>query len=255
MKKFSILAAATSATVTMALSLSLLACGDNSSTGPETPIADNESSSSEGAAGLSSSSDVESSSAIAPESSGATEPSSSETVPESSSGIEPESSATVESSSSVWVPHQAAKDIASECLNGSDRGVTMDTESATRGASDLVVDVNEIVDGPGGTPPVAYKFDNDDGYVTYVIESVMLNCGANILGIDVSAEDDTLFAQLELDPNSELLRCICDTRVSFKIEKDSHFTNTTRLVIDGDMGNVYRIISGTYNDISLDKGF
>lgn len=240
MKKFSILATAASATVTMALSLSLLACGDNSSTGPESPIAGE---------------DVESSAAVAPESSGAIEPSSSETVPESSSGITPKSSATVESSSSVWVPHQVAKDIASECLNGSDKGVTMDTESATRGASDLVVDVNEIVDGPGGTPPVAYKFDNDDGYVTYVIESVMLNCGANILGIDVSAEDDTLFAQLELDPNSELLRCICDTRVSFKIEKDSHFTNTTRLVIDGDMGNVYRIISGTYNDISLDKGF
>ena len=240
MKKFSILATATSATVTMALSLSLLACGDNSSTGPETPIAGN---------------DVESSSALAPESSGAIEPSSSETVPESSSGIAPESSATVESSSSVWVPHQAAKEIASECLNGSDKGITMDAESATRGASDLVVEENEIVDGPGGTPPVVYKFDNDDGYVTYVVESVTLNCGANILGIDVTAEGDMLLAQLDLDPNSELLRCICATRVSFKIEKDSQFTNATRLVIDDDRGNVYRIISGTYNDISLDKGF
>lgn len=232
MKKNSILATVASAAISMALSFTLIACGDDSPTSPETSVSGGESSSdvnlssggdnpasSGGAAGQSSGGDVGLSSAIAPE-----------------------SSATAGSSSSVANPHQAARGVAAECRNGLDKGVTMD-----------VVEETEIVDGPGGTPPVAYMYDNGDGSVTYVIEEMMLNCGAEIQGIDVSAEGDTLFAQLEIDPNSVMARCICRTRITFKIEKDSQFTSTTKLVIDDDRSNVYRIIPGTYDDVSSDK--
>lgn len=187
----------------------------------------------------SSSLDESSSSVTVPESS-------SVTVPESSS-VDPDSSLTSESSSSGWTPKQEAKDVVAECGNGLDENATTNAEPVNNGASDVVADMTEIVDGPGGTPPVVYKYEGEDGFVTYVVDRVMLACETALTGITVTAVDDTLFADLNVDPNAPITNCICDTRVSFKIEKDDSFTRATHLVININRGHVFDIVSGTYS--------
>ena len=176
-------------------------------------------------------------------SSSGVEPESSSGVLPESSAVNPESSSTVESSSSVWTAKQEAKDVAAQCGDGVDENVVTNAPSAGNGTSDFVVDEIEIVDGPGGTPPVAYKHEGEDGFVTYVVEQVMLTCQIALTGITVSAVGDTLFAKLAVDPDAPITNCICNTRVSFKIEKDDSFTRATHLVISNNRSHVYDIVS------------
>ena len=236
-----------------ALSLLLLACGDDSSSGPDPVTGGNESGTeidssasqipeSSGMGAVSKADDDMSSSSTVPASS-ETLPGSSAGVPESSNGTSPESSGgtTPESSSSVLAPTQNAKDIVAECGDGLDENNAVSPAPADTVVKTLLVEVEE--DGPGATPPVAYKYYGSDGFVTYVAERVMMPCGISIAGITVSAVGDTLFAKVSVDPDAPITNCICNTRVSFKIEKDSRFTQATRLVIDDNRLMTYRIVS------------
>lgn len=230
-----------------ALSLLLLACGDDSSSGPDPVTGGNESGT-----------EIDSSASQIPESSGmgavskadddksssSTVPASSETIPGSSAGVP-------ESSSSVLAPTQNAKDIVADCNDGLDENNAVSPASADTVVKTLLVEVEE--DGPGATPPVAYKYYGSDGFVTYVAERVMMPCGISITGITVSSVGDTLFAKVSVDPDAPITNCICNTRVSFKIEKDSRFTQATRLVIDDNRLMTYRIVSETIDPVVDDK--
>jgi hypothetical protein len=212
-----------------ALSLMLLACGDDSSSGPD-PVTG-------GATIESSDSVVGSSGAQAAASSAEEATSSAEVATSSAGGTAPESSAAVpESSSSVIASKQEATDIVAQCGDGLDENAPVDVE---------------IVDGPGGTPPVAYAYIGDDGFITYVVESMMLSCGIALDGISASAEGDTVFAELHVDPEAPVTNCICNTRVSFKVKKDDNFTRATHLVID--RNNVFDIVSGKEVSVWGDK--
>lgn len=121
--------------------------------------------------------------------------------------------------------HQTAKDVVAECRNDVYRGV----------AADFVVETKDAVDGAEDAAPVAQMYEGEDGGITVVVENVMLNCGAIVRGVDVSMAGDTIFAQFDIDPSSPIARCICSTRISFKIEKEDDFSRATRLVL-GDLG-------------------
>jgi hypothetical protein len=246
-----------------ALSLLLLACGDDSSSGPDPVTGGNESGTeidssasqipeSSGMGAVSKADDDKSSSSTVPASS-ETIPGSSAGVPESSNGTSPESSGgtTPESSSSVLAPTQNAKDIVADCNDGLDENNAVSPAPADTVVKTLLVEVEE--DGPGATPPVAYKYYGSDGFVTYVAERVMMPCGISITGITVSAVGDTLFAKVSVDPDAPITNCICNTRVSFKIEKDSRFTQATRLVIDDNRLMTYRIVSERIDPVVDDK--
>lgn len=230
-----------------ALSLLLLACGDDSSSGPD-PVTGGETIESSdsvvgssGAQAAASSAEVATSSAeVATSSAGGTAPESSAAVPESSA-------ATPESSSSVLASKQEASDIVAECGDGLDENAVSPAPADTEVT--LLIEVPE--DGPGGTPPVAYEYIGDDGFITYVVESMMLSCGIALEGISVSAESDTIFAELHVDPEAPVTNCICNTRVSFKVKKDYRFTRATHLAIDRD--RVFNIVSAKEVSVWGDK--
>lgn len=134
-----------------------------------------------------------------------------------------------ESSSAERIPEQLAKEIVAECRDDMDKN-----EDANQ---------NEAVDGPGGKLPVVYQIDGEDGFVTYLVETVLLPCGIVLESITVSAEDDTLFVNLRQASDFPVTNCICKTRVSFKIEKDDRFAQATHLVMNDDRYLVYKIIS------------
>ncbi|SHK81385.1 hypothetical protein [Fibrobacter sp. UWH4] len=134
-----------------------------------------------------------------------------------------------ESSSAERIPEQLAKEIVAECRDDMDKN-----EDANQ---------NEAVDGPGGKLPVVYQIDGEDGFVTYLVETVLLPCGIVLESITVSAEDDTLFVNLRQASDFPVTNCICKTRVSFKIEKDDRFAQATHLVMNDDRYLVYNIIS------------
>lgn len=136
---------------------------------------------------------------------------------------------TPESSSAEWIPEQLAKEIVAECRDDMDKN-----DNANQ---------NETVDGPGGKHPEVYQIDGEDGFVTYLVETVLLPCGIVLESITVSVEDDTLFVNLRQASDFPVTNCICKTRVSFKIEKDDRFAQATHLVMNDDRYLVYNIIS------------
>ena len=134
-----------------------------------------------------------------------------------------------ESSSAERIPEQLAKEIVAECRDDMDKN-----DNANQ---------NGIVDEPDGKLPVVHQIDGEDGFVTYLVETVLLPCGIVLESITVSAEDDTLFVNLRQASDFPVTNCICKTRVSFKIEKDDRFTQATHLVINEERYLVYNIIS------------
>lgn len=71
-----------------------------------------------------------------------------------------------------------------------------------------------------------------DGFDTFVITDVYMTCGAIFDGFDVYADGDTLYVDSKINPDSPVVNCLCSTRIEFKIEHDSRFSNTSVLVFD-----------------------
>ena len=71
-----------------------------------------------------------------------------------------------------------------------------------------------------------------DGFDTFVITDVYMTCGAIFDGFDVYADGDTLYVDSKINPDSPVVNCLCSTRIEFKIEHDSRFSNTGVLVFD-----------------------
>lgn len=241
MNKISILSAASSAVVTVALSFALIACGDDSSsTGPE-PMTGGESSSSEmvlssetalssggdnpassggaasissgGDVGISSSATAPESSAAEPESSSAAEPASSATVPESSSGLAPESSSSV---MPVDPSRQIIKKAEAACTARNVKDPLLD--GATEGNDTAL-------------PPIAHIYVGTDS-AEIVIEEVYMTCAAVIEQIEVSLTDEgneTLYVNPVIDMSLPQADCICPTRLTFKIAAVPEFVNASLL--------------------------
>ena len=222
-----------------ALSLMLMACGDESSStapialagdlSPATEVASDVEAELSGSA-VSSSGTEGPASSVAPKSS-ATAQESSAGKPESSSAVEPKSGAAGKSSSSVAEPSSATPEPAPTHLMLTDVYGMCDTKktqarpaislNAGLYAEDLVPDVN--------TQPVAYRHVGADSieYTVYIT----LTCGIVLDSLDLFVEGDTIYAKTFFD-YSGAMRCLCPTVIKFKVKKDEAFLNAHVLVLD-----------------------
>ena len=205
-----------------ALSLVLIACGDDASSTAPDPSAGNESSSSE----ILLSSGVESSSG-GKSSSSTKEPSSSET-PESSSSF----ALPVESSSSAVVPadpHQVITDANAQCLA---KGVVDDPmlDGTDVGAGETRLD-----GGEEKLPPVALRYVGTER-TGFTIENLSLTCGVVVDTLDVDVSGDTVYVKAKFD-NTNAQRCICNSKVDFAVENNEAYSHATVLVFDNVAGS------------------
>lgn len=208
-----------------ALSLMLMACGDElSSTAPialgeELSGTEVSSSGTEGPA----SSGAPKSSATAQESSAG--------KPESSSAVVPESGAAGKSSSPVAVlssatpepspTHLMLTDVYGECNTKKTQNRPAISLDAGLYAEDLVADVN--------TQSVAYRHVGADSieYTVYIT----LTCGIVLDSLDLFVEGDTIYAKTFFD-RSGAMRCLCSSVIEFKVKKEDSFLNAHVLVLD-----------------------
>ena len=222
-----------------ALSLMLMACGDESSStapialagdlSPATEVASDVEAELSGSA-LSSSGTEKPASSVAPKSS-ATAQESSAGKPESSSAVVPESGAAGKSSSSVAVLSSATPETAPIHLMLTDVYGMCDTKKTQNRpaisldaglyAEDLVADVN--------TQPVAYRHVGADSieYTVYIT----LTCGIVLDSLDLFVEGDTIYAKTFFD-RSGAMRCLCSSVIKFKVKKEDSFLNAHVLVLD-----------------------
>ena len=111
-----------------------------------------------------------------------------------------------------------AKDISVECKN--DRQ-TLDRPmlSKTTFAPDF---------DTTSTKHIAGRVVGDDGFDMILINELDVGCGVENVNFEVSASNDTLYVQ----PSAGLFgtNCICPSRINFKIEQNSRFSNTNVLV-------------------------
>ena len=114
--------------------------------------------------------------------------------------------------------HQFAKDIAIECKNDR-QTLNRPMLSKTTFAPDF---------DTTSTKHIAGRVVGDNGFDTIIINELDIGCGVEDVNFEVSASNDTLYVQ----PSAGLFgtNCICPSRIDFKIEQNSRFSNTNVLV-------------------------
>ena len=114
--------------------------------------------------------------------------------------------------------HQFAKDIAIECKNDR-QTLNRPMLSKTTFAPDF---------DTTSTKHIAGRVVGDDGFDMILINELDIGCGVENVNFEVSASNDTLYVQ----PSAGLFgtNCICPSRINFKIEQNSRFSNTNVLV-------------------------
>lgn len=202
-----------------ALSLMLIACGDDSSSTAPDLSAGNES--------LSSAEVAESSSAEKLSSTGAPESSSSVALPvESSSSVSAKSSS---SEAKVADKHQVITDANAQCLV---KGVVDDPmlDGADVGAGET-----RFVGNEEKIPPMAYRYVGTER-TGFTIENLSLTCGVVVDTLDVDVSDDTVYVKAKFD-NTNAQRCICDSKVDFAVENNEAYSHATVLVFNNVAGS------------------
>lgn len=253
MKPARILTGITTVLSATALSVALMACGDeSSSTAPEQPISGGESSSVE---------ELSSSSELPPQSSSVdvrgmssmtccriySSSSLGDVIESSSSELPPESSSAITSSSSVQQDKlvQSVSDVSGVCIEKNQKDPLTDA----------------------ALPPVAYMTLDGDS-ATIVLERVRTSCEAvsgitsviqnpTVSALDVRASGDTLYvkptvSQIAIEKN---VACICEARIAFKIKADSAFTSASLLVVEDELnlGDRMRIVNMEPPKYELDE--
>ena len=122
------------------------------------------------------------------------------------------------------LPHQAALEFNGACKK--------DRQTLERPAVFSDALLPELSDTIPTTLVYAKRTVGADGFDTIVITDVYMTCGAIFDGFDVYADGDTLYVDSKINPDSPVVNCICPTRIEFKIEHDSRFSNTGVLVFD-----------------------
>ena len=212
MKKNSIFATAASATVTMALSFTLAACGDDSSS--TAPVTGGDESSSSGA--FSSGEDPTSSAGV--ESSGS-QP--------SSSGSQPASSGSDNSSSSIaGNPVQKVK-VFGTCMQSTGR-------SDIPGGDGLALPPHALMGQEDGSDKVIVSVDHVmmpaykiSGFAGMIVNPALLD------SVDVMAVGDTLYVKQVVDEAKAEDDSKCVAEFHFVMKDEPAFTNATFIVVEG----------------------
>lgn len=214
MKKNSILATAASATVTMALSFTLAACGDDSSS--TAPVTGGDESSSSGA--FSSGEDPTSSAGV--ESSGSQPASSGSLNPESSSGTENSSS------SIAGNPVQKVK-VFGTCMQSTGR-------SDIPGGDGLALPPHALMGQEDGSDKVIVSVDHVmmpdykiSGFAGMIVNPALLD------SVDVMAVGDTLYVKQVVDEAKAEDDSKCVAEFHFVMKDEPAFTNATFIVVEG----------------------
>ena len=213
-----------------ALSLMLIACGDDaSSTAPEQQtgaeglsetVLSSEAETLSSEAALSSSSEKPSSSAEVAESSSAKQPSSSDTP---SSSETPTSSAALQSSSSAGDTHHIITDADGQC-------------AAARMADDPMLDGDgKYVGGDEKLPPFAYRYVGTER-TGFTIENISVTCGLVVDTLDVNVSGDTVYVNASFD-RTNAQRCICNFKIDFAVDNAEAYSHAKVLVFDEAPGN------------------
>ncbi len=122
------------------------------------------------------------------------------------------------------LPHQTALEFNGACKK--------DRQTLERPAVFSDALLPELSDTIPTTLVYAKRTVGADGFDTIVITDVYMTCGAIFDGFDVYADGDTLYVDSKINPDSPVVNCLCSTRIEFKIEHDSRFSNTGVLVFD-----------------------
>ena len=122
------------------------------------------------------------------------------------------------------LPHQTALEFNGACKK--------DRQTLERPAVFSDALLPELSDTIPTTLVYAKRTVGADGFDTIVITDVYMTCGAIFDGFDVYADGDTLYVDSKINPDSPVVNCLCSTRIEFKIEHDSRFSNTSVLVFD-----------------------
>lgn len=223
-----------------ALSLMLIACGDDaSSTAPEQQT---------GAEGLSEtvlSSEAETLSSEAALSSSSEKPSSSAEVAESSSAKQPSSSDTPSSSEAIVTSSSAGTSSSSKTGPTDTHHVITDANGqcgANSRSSDPLVDAN--VDNPSldtvrvreaAIPPVAYRYVGTER-TGFTIENISITCGLVVDTLDVNVSGDTVYVNASFD-RTNAQRCICNFKIDFAVDNAEAYSHAKVLVFDEAPGN------------------
>ena len=198
-----------------ALSLMLIACGDETSSTAPDPSADGESSSSEVAL-----------SAGTESSSGGKSSSSSFALP-------------VESSSSLMVisedPHHVITD-----ANGQCDAKGMVDDPMRDGALD-----GEEVGSEEAIPPVVYRHIGTER-TGFTLENLSITCGLVVDTLDVNVSGDTIFVKAIFD-RTNAMRCICNFKIEFAVENSDAYAQATLLYFDNGLGSLYPQILEIYD--------
>lgn len=120
------------------------------------------------------------------------------------------------------VYHVGPSDVQAVCRN--------DRVTAEKPA--LVNALSDIVDTNSKELPIARRITGADGFDTIEMDDIYVACGIVIEGINVIASGDTLYAEPKIDQSAAVAKCLCPTRIGFKIEQDSRFTKANYLVYD-----------------------
>ena len=198
-----------------ALSLMLIACGDETSSTAPDPSADGESSSSEVAL------------------SAGTESSSGEKSSSSSFALP------VESSSSLMVisedPHHVITD-----ANGQCDAKGMVDDPMRDGALD-----GEEVGSEEAIPPVVYRHIGTER-TGFTLENLSITCGLVVDTLDVNVSGDTIFVKAIFD-RTNAMRCICNFKIEFAVENSDAYAQATLLYFDNGLGSLYPQILEIYD--------
>ena len=136
--------------------------------------------------------------------------------------------------------------------------IVVDTNASANDLSDLVVRLDEL-ENSSKTSSVARKYVGDDNLMTIVIDKVVVGCGVTVGDLDVSASGDTLYVD-PINPSALFAtNCVCPTRLSFKIKKNSQILETKYLVFNHNEGSTYLLMNGAYgaeneNKVVLENG-
>ena len=123
-------------------------------------------------------------------------------------------------------PRQEAKNVVVVCKN--DRR----TADLVGSSNAVLSDVQEVAMDTASNKSTAYMVDDGDGFVSLRLDNIQLGCGVKNAKFEVVADEGFLYVNSKNAESLYATNCICPSRISLEIEKDSRFTDADYVVFN-----------------------
>lgn len=123
-------------------------------------------------------------------------------------------------------PRQEAKNVVVVCKN--DRR-TADLVGSTNA---VLSDVQDVAMDTASNQSTAYMVDDGNGFVSLRLDNIQLGCGVKEAEFEVVAYEGVLYVNSKNAESLYATNCICPSRISLEIEKDSRFTDINYVVFN-----------------------